>query len=318
MRDECREPASGEQNRSRRPLDEALDTRSLGSGSACSHARGAPLEASPHNPNCACDGVIARRYKRQFVEPEASVREWQLVRVCSASASDCSSHHGIVLSSNYLPFALSSNSETEVTEVFSTSDSSRRTLAIGLLMSGRITPVRSDSLSQVSTTSTRFDVASFSHAITRACSNCHHGSNPDISEETKARNFISKMQSCGCSARPTFESIFDCICTVCFDHGLEDSCRASFLQALRCVCSFKSFQTRFMTGRGALVLISLLHSCRSCLSADLALNCIAAIMANAAFSTCDLLCPQLIEALRSLIDRHVSTASKTNAILEQW
>ena len=89
------------------------------------------------------------------------------------------------------------------------------------------------------------------------------------------------------------------------------------MQSLRCVCGFKSFQARFATGRGILALISLLHSCRSCLSADLALNCIIALMENKNNSY-QLVSPEIIEALFSLVDMHVSAASKAFTILERW
>lgn len=311
MPDECHGPIFGKHSRSLRPLDEALETHSLGGGSACSHSRGVALQASLQDPYCGCEDALTSDRKRRFFDSESLIREWKLVRVCYGPEFNSSSDAGIILSSNYLRFAPSSNSEAEVV-----STSSRGVVAIGLLMSGRIIQMRTDSLLKPSAVSPQFHVAAFTDAIARACSDCHHRDSADASEETMTRIFVSKMQICGFSARPTFERVFDCIGAVCLNHELEETCRVPFVQALRCVCSFKSFQARFVTNRGVLVLVSLLHSCRSCLSADLALNCIAS-MANAA-AAAHLVCPQLIEALLSLIDRHVSTASKANTILEQW
>jgi hypothetical protein len=312
MPDECHGPVFGKHSRTLRPLDEALETHSLAGGSACSHSRGVALQASLQDPDCGCEDAMTRDRKRRFFDSESLIREWTLVRVCYGPEFNSSSDSGIVLSSNYLRFAPSSNSEAEVV-----STSSRGIVAIGLLMSGRIIQVRTDSLLEPSAVSPQFHVAAFTDAIARACSDCHHRDSADASEETMARIFVSKMQICGFSARPTFERVFDCIGAVCLNHELEETCRVPFVQALRCACSFKSFQARFVTDKGVLVLVSLLHSCRSCLSADLALNCIAAIMANAA-AAAHLVCPQIIEALLSLIDRHVSTASKANTIIEQW
>ena len=131
-----------------------------------------------------------------------------------------------------------------------------------------------------------------------------------------ARNFVSKLEVCGVLAFPTFESIFDRICLMCFNIQLEESDRAKFLQALHCVCSFKGFQARFLAGRGLLALVSVCFACQSCLSADLALNCIIAI--SAAQNAAKLASPEMMEALLSMVDTHVSAAPKVAAIVEKW
>ena len=295
-----------EHRRPRETVEELPEA--LGGGAACNHARKIELNLSIQNANCACEGHVTRALKRQCHDSASRIRAWQLVSSTDHGTTSCqSSTLGIVLSSNYVCFADNSCSEIGSSPV----------AAVGMLITGRIVATCMDSLQTVDASSMHFDVAAFSEMILQACADCHRDDTNDVSEENLARNFVSKVQVCGGLSCPTFESIFDRICSVCFDHQLEDSRRALFLQALRCVCSFKSFQSRFVCGRGPLALISLLHSCQSCLCADLALNCITAIMSSKA-NAATMFCPGLVEALLCLVDTHASSASKACAIFELW
>lgn len=305
-------PESIEHRRRRAAPDES--PKAQVGGAACYHARGIEFEQSVQDANCACEGAITRARKRRLSSAPSS--EWQLVHA-TAGAEPCASAAqsfdiGVLLPSNYLRFAQDCASETGV---YSLDDNSVSFETVGILATGRIVKMRVDSL-QKADLPTRTDVVALAESISRACSECRCSSDA-AAEETVARSFLSRIQAFGTLNCPTFESIFDQICAVCFNHQLEDSLRAVFLQALHCICSFKSFQTRFVSGRGQLALISLLHSCRSCLSADLALNCINAITANGSNSS-KLACPELIEALLSAVDMHVSAAPKVNALLERW
>lgn len=282
----------------------------LGGGAACSHATKFDLKISNQNANCACEDHATRSRKRLRHDSASRTGAWQLVVSSSTDhgATSCqSSTLGIVLSNNYVCYADNSCSEIGSSSI----------AAVGLLLTGRIVATCIESLQHVDAISMQFDVAAFSEMISQACADCHRDDTHDLSEETLARNFVSKVEVCGGLSCPTFESIFDRICSVCFDHQLEESRRASFLQSLRCVCSFKSFQSRFVCGRGRLALISLLHSCQSCLCADLALHCVSAIISNKV-NAATMFCPALVEALLCVVDTHVSSASKACAILELW
>jgi hypothetical protein len=255
---------------------------------------------------------MTRARKRRL--SSAPSNDWQLVHATAGPEPSAAQSFGIgvVLPSNYTRFAQDCTSETGVDSM---DDSSLSVETVGLLASGRIVKMRVDSL-QKADVPTRTDAVALAESISRACSECRCSSDA-AAEETVARSFLSRIQAFGVLNFPTFESIFDQICAVCFNHQLEDSLRAVFLQAFHCICSFKSFQTRILSGRGPLALISLLHSCRSCLTADLVLNCINAITANKSNSS-KLACPELIEALLSAVDMHVSAAPKVNALLERW
>ena len=303
-------------NEHRRLRESADDLTELpGGGAACYHARGVELEISIQSANCDCEGAMTRARKRRL--SDSPICDWQFV-YASPDAESCalSSHSasvGVVLPASYLQFAESFRSKSEAIDA---DGSGRYLVAVGMLLSGRIIKARVDSLLKAPAP-VQFDVVAFADNVSRACSECHLCGANDPTEETAARNFVSKMQvDGGVLSCPTFESIFDRLCTVCFNHTLRDCHRASFLRALHCVCSFKSFQARFATRRGQLALMSLLHSCRSCLCADLALNCVLAISKNKT-SAC-LVCPAIVGALFCLVDSHVSAASKLCSLLELW
>lgn len=303
---------SSEHRRPREPTDDL--TELPGGGAACYHARGVELEISIQSANCDCEGTMTRARKRRL--SDSPICDWQFVYAGPAAESCAltsqSASVGVVLPASYLR---SAESFPLKSEVIAANGSGRNLVAVGMLLSGRIVQARVDSLLKAPAPM-QFDVVAFADNVSRACSECHHCGANDPTEETAARNFVSKMQVDGVLSCSTFETIFDRICTVCFNHSLQDSHRASFLQALHCVCSFKSFQARFATRRGQLALMSLLHSCRSCLCADLVLNCMLAISKHK--SSASLVCPGIVGALFFLVDLHVSAASKLCSLLELW
>lgn len=308
------EPHSGEH---RRPRDSGDDLSELQGGEgACFHARGIELELSDQNASCDCEGAMTRARKRRLSDSPMS--DWQLVHVIvspdheSSRSANCS-RLGIVLPANYLRFAQNFGQD------FGTSPANscgRSVVVVGLLCSGRIIITRAACLLKATAT-LEFDVVAFADMTLRACSECHSCSHVDAAEETAARDFVSKMQVGGALACPTFESIFDRICAVCFNHQVEENPRSSFLRALHCICSFSSFQARFVTKRGQLALVSLMQSCQSCLCAELVLNCVNAMSENKTIAA-KVICPELVEALFSLVEAHNSAAAKACAVLEQW
>jgi hypothetical protein len=305
----------------RRPRDSSDDVSELqGGAAACYHARGLQLEMSIQSASCDCEGTMTRARKRRL--SNSPICDWQLVHASAshnlepgspANRSPASSL-GIVLPAAYFRFAQNLGADFGIDQACG---SNRSVVVVGLLLTGRIVISRTAFLQKCATTMD-FDAVAFSEMISRACSECHSCSDEDDSgAETVARKFISKMRVGGALSCTTFESIFDRICTVCFSHHVEEVDRTTFLGALHCICSFKSFQTRFVTRRGQLALISLLQSCQSCLSAHLALNCINAISENKTIVS-KLICHELIEALFSLVETHNSAASKVCAVLERW
>ena len=297
----------------RRPKEANVDEMSEapGGSAACCHSRAAAVDCelpSFENANCECEAVMTRSRKRRISSEQ--IADWELVHTIPQLGSDSSSHQsadlGIVLPNRFLRFCTDSgNLQVNV-------DSSA-VLPVGLIKSGRIIHASIRSLRKA-TTRAQSDDGAFAQMISQACADCH--AQCDASEEMLARDFVSKVEVCGALSCPTFESIFDRICLICYNIQLEESDRARFLHALHCVCSFKGFQARFLTGRGLLALISLLFACQSCLCADLALNCVISISAtqNAAM----LVIPEMIEALLSLVDTHVSAAAKVAIIFEKW
>ena len=304
----------------RRPRESSDDpSESHGGAVACYHARGVELELSIQVASCDCEGTMTRARKRRL--SDSPLCDWQLVR-CHLNPDpefgrlESPSCDGIVLPANYLRFAQNFGQDFGIV---SADGSGRSVVAVGLLLTGRIMIVHAACLQKV-VTALEFDVVAFAEMISRACCACRKCSDDDSAEETVARNFVSEIQVRrvdGALSCPTFESIFDRICAVSFNHQVEDHQRAPFLRALHCICSFKNFQTRFVSRRGQLALISLLQSCQSCTCADLALNCVHAVSGNKA-AAAKLICPALIEALLSLVEQHNAVASKACAILEQW
>ena len=279
---------------------------------ACYHSRGVECELpSAQKASCECaqdgEGAVTRSRKRRMSH---AISDWDLVRtnfqLGSGSSSHKSDHLGIVLPSRFLRFCTGSAS-------LQAGDDATQIVVVGMIQSGRIIAARIQSLEKA-TSRMQSDDRAFAQMISQACAECH--SQCEGSEETMARNFVSKLEVCGVLAFPTFESIFDRICLMCFNIQLEESDRAKFLQALHCVCSFKGFQARFLAGRGLLALVSVCFACQSCLSADLALNCIIAI--SAAQNAAKLASPEMMEALLSMVDTHVSAAPKVAAIVEKW
>lgn len=301
----------------RQSLDEVSEMSA--EGAACVHTGGVALETSDQKLHCKCEGVVTSG--REHRDCDSPIYDWQLVHVVEG-IEDIPSHGsdiGIVLPNNYRRFAPRSISAAEGTE---SNDGS--IAVVGLLQSGRIVLATFDSLKRsrlvLADIIKQHDVAKFTRTISEACADCHQRADNHVTGELKARNFVSRMHECDEVPRPNFETIFCRICDVCFNHHLEESQRCLFLQAFRCVCNFKSFQARFVTGRGILALTSLLHSCQSCMSAELVLECISVLVPHSAQETITarLICPIVMESLLDLVDVHASAVSKVITILEQW
>lgn len=286
---------------------------------ACVHAGGSALEFSVQKMNCECEDVM--KIARQNRMSASFASDWQLVRV--VQFSPCVRSHGsdigIVLPSNFRQFVLDFNSAIVGAECH---DGSGSITAVGMIQSGRITVAPLDSLeistSTTASSPTHLDVAVFARMISEACAECHSCDNNNLMSKEITRKFVSAMRVCEEVTFPDLESIFAHICVVCFNHRLDDSQRVLFLQAIRCVCNFQSFKARFLTGRGILALISMLHSCQSCASAELALDCIISIVTISAPNVSKLCRPIIVEALLSCVDNHVSAASKVITIFEKW
>jgi hypothetical protein len=286
-------------------------------GAACVHAGAEVLELSAEKLQCECQGADVG----QRLISELHVSDWQLVCTFQGTELVPSTENeiGIVLPSSYRHFALNFRSATGSTP---SNDDSESIAVLGLLQSGRIILAPFDSLKQsqkmFAKLSKQIHVVEFASMISESCAECHRCSHDNLTSEEMTQNFVSRMQKCDKMLFADFESIFIRICEVCFDHRLEESHRSFFLQAFRCVCNFKSFKARFMTGKGRLALVSLLHSCQSCMSAELALECIYILLGPRSAQETDAICPIVIEAMLSLVRTHVASASKFITTLEQW
>jgi hypothetical protein len=286
---------------------------------ACVHAGGSALEFSVQKMNCECEDVM--KIARQNRMSASFASDWQLVRVVQDSPS-VGSHVGdigIVLPSNFLQFVSDFNSAMGGAQCH---DGIGSITAVGLIHSGRMTVVPLHSLEIPTSTSAsspvHLDVVVFARMISESCAECHSCDNNNLMGKEITRKFVATMRVCDEVTFPDFESIFAHICVVCFNHRLDDSQRVLFLQAIRCICNFQSFKARFLTGRGILALISMLHSCQSCASAELALDCMISILTNSAPNVSKLCRPIIVEVLLSCVDNHVSAASKVITIFEKW